>query len=176
MEPVSLKDKMIIEKQLGRIPRGLLGIERRCHYGYPQVVTVYPLIEGKPFPTTFWLTCPYLIKAIDHLEAEGWIMRMEAELRADEGLALCLQEAHKAYIAERERLLSSQDRAFLEEARMLNSLLEKGIGGTADFSRVKCLHLHVAHALARENPIGELVLQHLQQHTCPPEEVICSAI
>jgi hypothetical protein len=33
--------------------------------------------------------------------------------------------------------------------------------------------MHVAHALARENPIGELVLQHFQQHTCPPEEVIC---
>jgi len=175
MEPVSLKDKRIIEKQLGRIPRGLLGIECRCRYGYPQVVTVYPLIEGKPFPTIFWLTCPFLTKAIDHLEAEGWIKRMEAKLRKDKGLALRLWEAHKAYITERQRLLSPQDRAFLEEAEMLNSLLEKGIGGTADFSRVKCLHLHVAHALARENPIGELILQHLQQHTCPPEEVICEA-
>jgi len=176
MEPVSLKDKMIIEKQLGRIPRGLLGIERRCHYGYPQVVTVYPLIEGKPFPTIFWLTCPYLTKAIDHLEAEGWIKRMEAKLRADERLALRLWEAHKAYITERESLLSPENRAFLKGAGMLKGLLEKGIGGTADFSGVKCIHLHVAHALARENPIGELVLQHLQQHTCPPEKVICSAI
>ena len=175
MEPVSLKDKRIIEKQLGRIPRGLLGIECRCRYGYPQVVTVYPLIEGKPFPTIFWLTCPYLTKAIDHLEAEGWVKRMEAELRADEGLALCLQEAHKAYIAEREGLLSSEDHAFLEQARMLKGLLEKGIGGTADFSRVKCLHLHVAHALARENPIGELILQALPKHACPPNEVICEA-
>ncbi len=173
MEPVSLKDKRIIEKQLRRIPRGLLGIECRCHYGYPQVVTVYPLIDKKPFPTIFWLTCPYLAREIDHLEAEGWIVRMEVKLRADEGLALCLQEAHKAYIAERAHLLSSQDRAFLEEAGMLNSLLEKGIGGTADFSRVKCLHLHVAHALARENPIGKLVLRALPEHACPPEEVTC---
>jgi len=175
MEPVSLKDKRIIEKQLRRIPRGLLGIERRCHYGYPQVVTVYPLIEGKPFPTIFWLTCPFLAREIDRLEAEGWIVRMEVKLRADKGLALRLQEAHKAYIAERQRLLSAEDRAFLKEAGMMKGLLEKGIGGTADFSRVKCLHLHVAHALARENPIGELALQHLQQHTCPSEEVICEA-
>lgn len=174
MEPVSLKDKRIIEKQLGRIPRGLLGIECRCRYGYPQVVTVYPLIDGKPFPTTFWLTCPYLAREIDRLEAEGWIKRMEAKLRADKGLALRLHEAHKAYISERERLLSSQDRAFLKQAGMLKGLLEKGIGGTADFSRVKCLHLHVAHALARENPIGALVLRALPEHACPPEQVVCS--
>lgn len=174
MEPVSLKDKRIIEKQLRRIPRGLLGIECRCRYGYPQVVTVYPLIDGKPFPTIFWLTCPFLANEIDHLEAEGWIKRMEAEVRKDEGLALRLHEAHKAYITERERLLSPKDRAFLKQARMLKGLLERGIGGTADFSRVKCLHLHVAHALARENPIGKRVLGTLQEHACPPEQVVCS--
>ena len=175
MEPVLLKDKMIIEKQLGRIPRGLLGIECRCRYGYPQVVTVYPLIEGKPFPTIFWLTCPFLANEIDHLEAEGWIKRMEAEVRKDKGLALRLHEAHKAYITERERLLSPKDRVFLEETGMSAALLKKGIGGTADFSRVKCLHLHVAHALARENPIGELVLRALPEHACPSNEVVCEA-
>jgi len=175
MEPVSLKDKRIIEKQLGRIPRGLLGIECRCRYGYPQVVTVYPLIEGKPFPTIFWLTCPYLTKAIDHLEAEGWVKRMETRVRENQVLAARLQAAHLAYINERYRLLTEEDRVFLEETGMSAALLEKGIGGTADFSGVKCLHLHVAHALARENPIGALVLQHLQPHACPPEEVICEA-
>jgi len=173
MEPVSLKDKRIIEKQLGRIPRGLLGIECRCRYGYPQVVTVYPLIEGKPFPTIFWLTCPYLTKAIDHLEAEGWVKRMETRVRENQVLAARLQAAHLAYINERYRLLTEEDRVFLEETGMSAALLEKGIGGTADFNRVKCLHLHVAHALARENPIGELILRALPKHACPPEEVTC---
>lgn len=175
MEPVSLKDKRIIEKQLRRIPRGLLGIECRCSYGYPQVVTVYPLIEGKPFPTIFWLTCPYLTKAIDHLEAEGWIKRMETRVRENQVLAARLQAAHLAYINERQRLLTEEDRVFLEETGMSAALLKKGIGGTADFSRVKCLHLHVAHALARENPIDEFVLRALPKHACPPEEVICEA-
>jgi len=174
MEPVSLKDKRIIEKQLGRIPRGLLGIECRCRYGYPQVVTVYPLIEGKPFPTIFWLTCPYLTKAIDHLEAEGWIKRMETRVRENQVLAARLQAAHLAYINERQRLLTEEDRVFPEETGMSAALLKKGIGGTADFSRVKCLHLHVAHALARENPIGKRVLGTLQEHACPPEQVVCS--
>jgi len=175
MEPLSLNDKKVVAKQLGRVPRGLLGIERRCPHGYPQVVLVYPLVEGKPFPTLFWLTCPFLTKQIDRLEAEGWIKRMEKLLEEEEALATRFREAHHAYITERNRLLSPEDRASLEETGMLKDLLEKGIGGTADFARVKCLHLHVAHAIARDNPIGDRVLEALSEHACPPEQVICSA-
>jgi len=175
MEQVSLDDKRIITAQLGRAPRRLLGIERRCPYGYPQAVRVYPLIAGKPFPTLFWLTCPFLVREIDHLESTGWIRTLEEEISRDEALALSLREAHCAYIAERAKLLSEKDRALLEEKGMSEVLLAKGIGGTADFKRIKCLHLHVAHALVRENPIGERVLGVLQEHACPHEHVICSA-
>jgi len=90
-------------------------------------------------------------------------------------VAMSLDEAHRAYITERNRLLSPEDRASLEEERMLKDLLEKGIGGTADVKRVKCLHLHVAHALVRDNPIGDRVLEALAEHVCPPKQVICSA-
>ena len=175
MEPLSLEDKKVIAEQLGRTPRGLLAIERRCPYGYPQVVRVYPLVEGKPFPTLFWLTCPFLTKQIDRLEAEGWIKRLQALLETDSSLAVAFREAHRTYITERDRLLSPEDRATLEEAGMLKDLLEKGIGGTANFGRVKCLHLHVAHALVRANPIGQRILEALSEHACPPEQVICSA-
>jgi len=172
MESLSLKDKKVIAKQLGRTPRGLLGVERRCPYGYPQVVCVYPLVEGKPFPTLFWLTCPFLTKQIDRLEAEGWIKQLE-ELLEEDALSAGFRKAHLSYINERNRLLSPEDRATLEETGMLKDLLEKGIGGTADFARVKCLHLHVAHALVRDNPIGDRVLDALSEHACPPGKVIC---
>ena len=175
MESLSLKDEQVIAKQLGRKPRGLHGIEQRCPYGYPQVVRVYPLVAGKPFPTLFWLTCSFLTKQIDHLEAEGWIKYLQALLETDSSLAVAFREAHLSYITERNRLLSPEDRATLEEAGMLKDLLEKGIGGTADFEKVKCLHLHVAHALARDNPIGDRVLEALSESACPPEQVICSA-
>jgi len=173
MEQLSLKDKKVIAKQIGRTPRGLLGIERRCPYGYPQVVCVHPLVEGKPFPTLFWLTCPFLTKQIDCLEAEGWIKQLE-QLLEEDALSAGFRKAHRAYITERDRLLSPEDRASLEETGMLKDLLEKGIGGIADFVRVKCLHLHVAHSLARKNPIGERVLDALSEHACPPKQVICS--
>ena len=176
MEPVALEDKRIIAAQLGREARGLLKVERRCPYGYPQVILVYPLIEEKPFPTTFWLTCPFLAEEIDHLEEEGWIKKMETILREDTRLNARLQRAHRAYIEERIHLLSVEDRRFLADSGMSVSLLEKGIGGIADFNRVKCLHLHVAHALARENPIGEIVLALLSERACSQNKTICSAL
>ncbi len=176
MEPITLEDKRIIAAQLGRTARGLLRVERRCPYGYPQVILVYPLIEGKPFPTTFWLTCPFLAEEIDHLEEEGWIRRMETLLREDTRLNARLQRAHRAYIEERLNLLSVEDRRFLDDSGMSASLLDKGIGGIGDFNCIKCLHLHVAHALARENPIGEIVLKALPNHACSQNKMICSAL
>ena len=176
MEPVTLEDKRIIAAQLGRAARGLLRVERRCPYGYPQVILVYPLIEEKPFPTTFWLTCPFLAEEIDHLEEAGWIKRMETLLKEDPGLNAQLQRAHRAYIEERMNLLSIEDRRFLNDLGMSASLLDKGIGGIADFNRIKCLHLHVAHALVRENPIGKIILKALPNHACSSKEVICSAL
>ncbi len=176
MEPVTLEDKRIIAAQLGRAARGLLRVERRCPYGYPQVILVYPLIEGKPFPTTFWLTCPFLAEEIAHLEEAGWIKKMETLLREDTRLNARLQRAHRAYIEERMTLLSVEDRRFLADSGMSASLLEKGIGGIGDFSRIKCLHLHVAHALARENPIGEIVLKALPNRACSQNKTICSAL
>ena len=175
MEPVSLEDKKIIAHQLGRPPRGLVAISKRCVHGYPQVVTVYPLLDGKPFPTLYWLTCPFLSQEIASLEADGMISRLEEEIHRDPNLAKRLVLAHRSYIEERRRLLSREDLVYLEEKRMLPALMERGIGGIADYSRIKCLHLHVAHTLAAENPIGNIVLGRFRRCECPPEEAICSA-
>ncbi|MDY6895845.1 MAG: DUF501 domain-containing protein, partial [Thermotogota bacterium] len=53
---VSKEDLIIIEKQLGRCVSNVLTIEKRCIYGYPQVIKSFPLKDGKPFPTLYWLT------------------------------------------------------------------------------------------------------------------------
>lgn len=168
MEPISLTDKRVVEKQLGRPPRGLVGVARRCRYGYPQVVIVYPIVEEGPFPTTYWLTCPFLCKAIDRLEAQGWVKRASARVESDEAFRKELEAAHRAYAAMRLRLLTKEDRVRLRRAGMLQDLSEKGIGGIADFIHVKCLHLHAAHALVDANPVGELALQQLETRDCPP--------
>jgi hypothetical protein len=175
MERLALRDRRILIAQLGRRPRGTSSVETRCRFGYPQVVQVHPLMRGKPFPTLFWLSCPYLTREIDRLEAMGWVGRLEGLLREDAALAGQFAAAHDAYVAERLALLSAREQAALEAAGRLTSLTQRGIGGIQDRSRVKCLHLHVAHALARENPVGERILLLLPQQGCAEDDTICRA-
>ncbi len=176
MEPALLTDRQVITWQLGRAPRGLRGIAARCPHGYPQVIVVRPLIAGAPFPTTYWLTCPFLVRAIDRLEAAGTIKELEARVRADHALAARFAHAHRAYIAARLALLTPHEHDYLERTGMLASLTTRGIGGTADFTRVKCLHMHVAHALVADNPVGTLVLDRLPDRACPSNHVVCATV
>ena len=55
----------LIKKQLGRSPDNLLGIARYCPFGSPAVLVVKPYSKkGIVFPTTYWLSCPYLVKEV----------------------------------------------------------------------------------------------------------------
>ena len=100
--------------------------------------------DGSPFPTTFWLTCPILVKRASRLEASGAMARMTERLETDEELRARLGEAIERYRARRDAHLV---------------IRESGgpPGGGPD--RVKCLHAHVAHELADPpNPVGALTL------------------
>lgn len=176
MESLPLSDRNAIAVQIGRPPRGVEAILVRCSYGYPQVIQVRPLIAGEPFPTLFWLTCPYLAKEVDRLEANGWIGRLEKQMAEDGALQASMKRAHERYIQKRSALLSDKDRRVIESRGQAASLLERGIGGIADLRRLKCLHLHVAHELADENPVGAIVRGMLSATECGPKEVICSAL
>jgi len=175
MEPIELADLRIIEKQIGRTPRGVVAIPCRCSYGYPQVVTVYPMIEGKPFPTLYWLTCPFLSRAVGRLEARGWVARLEERIAQDDEFRAAVHDAHARYVSGRTSLLSEIDWLMLDGCGFAESLTERGIGGISDRDRVKCLHLHVAHELADANPIGRIVLDALERIECSEDEAICSA-
>lgn len=175
MERKAVDDRKIVATQIGRSPRGEFAVPVRCSYGYPQVIRVHPVVHGKPFPTLYWLTCPFLSKEIDHLEASGWVKRLEARVMNEASLGAAMQEAHRQYCDQRDRLLSDSERTALEEDGTLRGLTGRGIGGIADWSRVKCLHLHAAHALVAVNPVGSIVLAMLPTGECSPHEVICSA-
>lgn len=170
-----MSDERIIAGQIGRTPRGLLAIGRRCVHGYPQVVVVRPIVDRAPFPTLYWLTCPHLRTAIDRLEADGWIGRLERRIASDDRLAAAFAAARQRYVAERLRVLTDAERRSLEAAGRMAALTERGIGGTRDPRRVKCLHAQAAHALVGENPIGAMVLEMLPAVECPLQNAICSA-
>jgi len=175
VEPEALNDHKVVAAQIGRSPRGQFTISVRCSYGYPQVIRVHPVVHGKPFPTLYWLTCPFLSKEIDRLEAAGWVKRLEDRMIEESDLYSAMQAAHRRYCRQRDRLLSVEEKSALEADGTIVGLTGRGIGGISDWDRVKCLHLHVAHGLADENIIGRIVLGMLSDRECLPKQVICSA-
>lgn len=135
-----------VARQLGRDPRGVLEIAYRCPNGEPGVVKTTPrLPDGTPFPTLYYLTHPLLTAAASRLESEGVMREMSARLSDDPDLAAAYRRAHDSYLAERDAI-ESLGTAFTG-------------GGMPD--RVKCLHVLMAHSLAKGrgvNPFGDEAL------------------
>ncbi len=170
MDNQALTDRRVVAAQLGRTARGGWCVAHRCRYGYPQVIRVDPVVAGRPFPTLYWLTCPFLRKEISRLEADGWVKRLEARMAASPELSAAMDAAHDRYRRARNALLPDAP----TDPVVTESLMH-GIGGIADRRYLKCLHLHVAHALAGDNPIGAIVLDLVSEPACDEEKVICSA-
>jgi uncharacterized protein len=143
---VSDRDREAVARQLGRQPRGLRAVAARDASGEPTVIQTYPrLADGTPFPTLYYLTSPRLVSRVSTLEAEGLMREMTERLATDEDLAARYRRAHEAYLAERDAI------------EPLGT--DVSAGGMPD--RVKCLHVHVAHALAKGpgvNPFGDEAL------------------
>ena len=175
MDRVTVADLETISWQIGRRPRGVRAVAKRCSFGFPQAIQVMPVIADAPFPTLFWLTCPHLLREVSRLEADGWVGRLEARIASDDALAGEMADAHRRYIALRDGLLTPEAREQLIAQGWYDALNERGIGGLSDRTRLKCLHLHVAHELGESNPVGAIVLQQLAEPECSEKKGICSA-
>jgi uncharacterized protein len=141
-------DLRAVAAQLGRPPRGTRAVAHRCPCGNPDVVETTPrLDDGTPFPTFYYLTCPRAVAACSRLESAGLMREQAARLAEDDELAAAYRRAHEDYLAKREAV------GHVEEIAGISA------GGLPD--RVKCLHVHLAHALAAGpgvNPMGEEVI------------------
>ena len=159
---VTARDLEVLADQLGRPPRGVVGIAARCVCGRPLVVRTAPrLDDGTPFPTTFYLTSPGAVAAASTLEANGVMREMSERLTVDEDLAAAYRAAHEHYLAQREEL------GHVEEIA--------GISAGGMPTRVKCLHVLVGHALAAGpgvNPLGDEALT-LVRPTWRPDRCTC---
>ncbi len=163
-EKMNATDQDIIAKQIQRQPRNVCGIARRCPRHCPQVIVNRPLpqteTDAEFFPTVFWLTCPVMVSRIGRIEDQGYIRRIQTQVREDGELSQNLRDAHLEYIYVRNALLERTDRLHLRQTRRLLSeeMSRLGIGGVADLNSIKCLHTHYAHYLATySNPVGLLV-------------------
>ena len=139
-------DLAAVTAQLHRTPRATRAVAHRCRCGLPDVVETHPrLDDGSPFPTLYYLTCPRASSAIGRLEGSGLMAEMTQRLADDPDLAARYRAAHEDYLARRDAL---------EPLGM-----DVSAGGMP--TRVKCLHVLVAHALAAGpgvNPLGDEAL------------------
>jgi hypothetical protein len=127
------------------------------------VLTTEPrLPDGTPFPTTFYATCPKLTGAISTLETSGLMREMTERLGQDADLAARYAAAHEDYLRRR---------------TVLGEVTEiEGVSAGGMPTRVKCLHVLVAHSLAAGpgvNPLGDEALALLgdwwASGSCVPE-------
>jgi uncharacterized protein len=154
----------IIKRQLGREPDNLGGVARYCPSGKPAVLLTLPYSRQQGvFPTTYWLSCPYLVKEVSRLEDEGLIKSLTSRLNSDTEFKKALDNAHERYAKKRFSLLSDD---YLEELNkespsILQILRHSGIGGIRN-KGIKCLHAHLAdYLVGAQNPVGEAIWQSL---------------
>ncbi|MDQ4109384.1 MAG: DUF501 domain-containing protein [Actinomycetota bacterium] len=123
-------DLEAVRRQLGRQPTTPFSVVARCTSGHPLLIRNRPVdVEGNPFPTTYWLTCPDSVRAVSRVESEGWIARLGDDPAIVEGA----ERAHRTYATERGEMVPGAERW-------------GGVGGTR--RGIKCLHAHYAYHLA----------------------------
>lgn len=163
--PLTITPEVIaqVASLLGRQPRGLEEIAVARPDGQPTVIRVASLVDDKPFPTLFWLLDPDLCYRIDQVEATGLIKQLQQRIDADPQLQGSMRDDHMAHIALREDYMAPHIRQRLAELNFSEVFASKGIGGIADFNRIRCLHTWYAAHLVVPNTVGRLLDEYWQQ-------------
>ena len=165
-EPLRGADLRVVERQMWSRkfdPALVLGTANRCRFGCPRVIVCSPLAGVTPFPTIFWLTCPWLLRFVATIESGGGVGKLERWLEKhaknrvrNEWLLFDMD-----YRLARMALLSPDALNFLRrfKPKIFEHLRRDGVGGTRYDGRspirVKCIHLQVASWLAFGRYPGE---------------------
>ena len=149
-----MDDRAIVALQLGREPRAFRRVVARCPWGLPAVTEQHPYgPDGEPFPTTYYLTCRHLVAAVSRLEAAGGVERWTEAVIRDPALHGELERVTEEQVAIRRSLAAGRI------GNDAGASLASGIGGSRNPTALKCLHAHVAYALARPGyTLGEAML------------------
>jgi len=159
----------------------ILGVARRCSHGAPQVLFCAAEKRARPFPTTFWLVCPHLVRAAGMLESRNGVASIESHIMKSEpgagrdGWA----RYNLRHAALRMALLPRARKVFLSryERRRFDAIRRGGVGGIADFSRrVKCIHLQLASYLGMGyHPASAWIERHVEVWECGDGSLTCTA-
>ena len=130
---------------------------KRCKFNHVQVIVCSPIslssrLRLRPFPTTFWLTCPYLTKLAGKIESQGGVSQLEEYIKSN-GLIHDWTKYNLLHQTIRAGLLDKTLRNFLMRNKpgLFRNLMRGGMGGIkykAGEVNAKCLHLQTASFLA----------------------------
>lgn len=179
--PLKGRDRVVLNRQMARRrfdPSAALAVACRCGHGMPQVILCRPLKGGLPFPTTLWLTCPWLVKTLGRMESHGGVTALEEDLAKKPHH---WRRYQRAYARLRLSLLAPAQRAFLAryQPQLWRSLAQGGVGGIRSAEpTAKCLHLQVGALLGMGwHPAGRWLRDRLGPLTCPcPADWPCGQI
>lgn len=154
LTPCTATDLQVMATQLNRPMRGVVAIAARCVCGTPQVVaTAARLEDGTPFPTTFYMTYPPLVREASRMEAAQKMVEYQQQLADDDALRIAYHNAHDLYRRQRDQISAIAGVGEVPEVAHVSA------GGMP--TRVKCLHALIGHSLACGpgiNPIGDKAL------------------
>ncbi|WP_421868427.1 DUF501 domain-containing protein [Motiliproteus sp.] len=153
----------LIEQQLGRKPRGIAEVSNQTTEGIPVVLRMHSLVDDKPFPTLYWLCSKDLYKAISQIETGGWVKQIEQQLEQDSELRQAYQQNHRDYVALRQGYLSEDEQQRIETLGFSELFQRYGIGGIAQWDKVRCLHMQYAHYLAQPGEGCNVIGQRMEQ-------------
>lgn len=165
-----MDDRAVVARQIGRTPRAFRRVVVRCPWGLPAVTEQEAYADdGAPFPTTYYLTCHHVVAAVARIEAAGGVERWGATVADDAELRASVEAANALQRSIRHELAG--DRLGDDGG----ASLDLGIGGTRKPERLKCLHAHVAFALAQPGYLlGERILAELPEQW--PADRCCASL
>jgi hypothetical protein len=140
----TVNNREAVSRQLGRPPRPFR-VAALCPFGLPSVIENK---RARNMPTSFWITCPSLDKAIARLESAGGVRAAAEEVGVEK-----VEELHGEHLAR----------------------YGTRVAGVREGGHVKCLHaftaLHLSGAIP--NAIAEWTLRRLENPY--PQETCCTA-
>lgn len=154
-QPPTEHQLAIIAEQLGRAPRGIQAVAATDGEGTPLVLRMESIVDGKPFPTLYWLCSDHLKVVLSRIEASGVIKNLEARLQQEPEFLAAYHRNHEDYVAQRWRHMHAEHHDQAERLGYAALFRERGIGGIANWDQVRCLHTQYAHHLCGDNVIGQ---------------------
>lgn len=138
------RDHAVVARQLGRSPRPFR-VAARCPFGLPSVIENQ---RSRNMPTSFWVTCSSLDRAIARVESSGGVRAATEEVGEES-----VEEIHTDHLAR----------------------YGTRVAGVRAGGYIKCLHAFTALHLsgARPNEVAEWTLRRLEFPY--PRDACCSA-